>query len=427
MRGCKLRRQGVRGLAIASLAAMAACAHPEAGAGASAPPSSPSEPGTPASSKIIKGDVQAFYAREVPPLPKTPFTVGPVSGEVESAAPPQTEQDDRSTRLTLSLGTGTPMKCFVYPQPMDVGSQLLSIVKAMTNVDIRSVRPTDVVVIGEQVAVFVEVQYLAKTSGGAALGEVKLMAYGHPIWPLLCMHDEVGYNAAFKRVTSGLASSLKVTGRELRIPSFVDISVERVDGHPVGFSRSATVVDEQGNKLYLESSSSLVPRSGQDMMVEDTSRVETDDKQGRLARVVYAKSEGGEISENLTLEHRSANEYRYEGIHLGKKIAGVLKTKGPKGFATGTEVRRGLRKLVGLGGKDVAELRVEEYHPDLDVGSPIEVLYRPQSKKDRTVTMTLGSAQVTLTLDADGLAQKGEMPIGGVTLTMDRVLLRGSL
>jgi hypothetical protein len=375
---------------------------------------------------VIKGDAQKLYERELPSLPKTPFNVGVVSGEVESASPPTTEQDEKSTRLTFSLGTGSAMQCFVYPKAVNAGALVLAIVKAIDNVDVRSVHPTDVVVVGEHAAVFVEVQYLAKTSAGAAVGEVKLMAYDHPITPLLCMHDEVGYNAAFRRVATGLASSLKVAGRKLRVPQFVDVSIERIDGHAVGFARSAVMVGEDGKKVYIESSSSLVPRSGTDMLVEDDTRVETLDKEGRVEELLYMKRDGGELSEDLSLKHASGNAYRYEGLHLGKKVAGVLKTKGPKGFPPALEVRRGMRKLVAKAGS-IPELRVEEYHPNLDAEAPVEVVYKPLSNADRTVTMSLGATQVTLTLDSDGLAQKGEMPIGGAHLTMERVFVRGSL
>jgi hypothetical protein len=374
---------------------------------------------------VVKGDIQQLYARELAPLPKAPFTVGALSGEVESVSPPAAEQDDNSTRLTLPLGTGTAMQCFVYPKAMDPGAQLLSIVKAISKVDVRSVRPTDVVVVGEHAAIFAEVQYLAKTAGGTAAGEVKLMAYAHPITPMLCLHDEVGYNAAFKRIAVGLAATLKLEGHDVRIPEFVDIAVEQINGHPVGFARSSVVTGDDGNKVYIETSSSLVPRSAQDLMVEDETRMETLDKHGNLAKVVYAKSEGGEVSEDLTLSHVSGNEYRYEGTHLGKKASGTLKTKGPKGLRTDIDVRHAEGKLVAPDAKG-GDMKIEEYHPDLDAGAPVEVLYHPLSKKDRTLTMTLGTAQVTITLDANGLSQKGEMPVGGATVTMERVFVRGS-
>jgi hypothetical protein len=422
-------------LLVASIAFVsAACARAEPGAAAPAAPASeasvaPAAGSTPSASepfKLIKGDVQKLYARELPPLPKSAFNVGTVSGEVESASPPSAEQDEKSTRLTFSLGTGSPIQCFVYPKAMNVGAQLLAIIKAIDKVDVRAAHPTDVAVVGEHAAVFMEVDYLAKTSTGAAVGEVKLMAYDHPITPLVCLHDEVGYNAAFKRVTAGLASSLKIAGRQLRIPEFVDISIERIEGHAVGFSRSAVMVGDDGKKVYIESSSSLVPRSGTDMLVEDELRVEKLDREGRSAEVLYTTKEGGEVSEDLVLKHASGNEYHYEGLHLGKKVAGVLKTKGSKGFPPFLEVKRGMRKLLAQDDKN-AEMHIEEYHPNLDANAPVEVVYKPLSKADRTVTMRLGATQVTLTLDADGLAEKGEMPVGSAHLTMERVLVRGSL
>jgi hypothetical protein len=423
-----LRRQASWGTAVIAVA-LAGCAHPQAGSGEAASPASASGDSAPSQegdAKVVHGDVQKLYEREIGALPQSPFTVGGVSGEVESASPPKTEQDDKSTRLTFSLGTGSPMQCFVYPKPMDVGSQLLAIIKSISSVDVRAARPTDVVVVGEHAAVFAEVQYLAKTSGGAAAGEVKLMAYDHPINPLLCLHDEVGYNAAFKRIAIGLAASLKVEGRSLRIPEFIDLSIEKIEGHAIGYTRSSLMTGDDGKKVYVETSATLVPRSAKDMMVEDESRMETLDKQGQISQLVFAKSEGGEVSEDLTLTRSAPNAYRYDGTHLGKKVSGVVKTKGPKGFPSNVEVRRAERKLLSGDGKS-AEMHVEEYHPQLDAGAPVDVLYRLTSKKDRTMSMKLGEAEVTLTFDHDGLSEKGAMPIGSSTLTVERVLVRGTL
>jgi hypothetical protein len=417
---------GTGGAALLALAALASCTPAKpATAGGSPQPNESATPSGEASPKVVHGDIQKLYEREVPPLPKTNFTSGSVSGEVESASPPKTENDEKSSRLTFSMGTGASVQCFVYPKPIDIGTQLLSIVKAMTNVDVRAAHPTDVVVVGDQVAVFLEVQYLAKTDGGPAAGEVKLMAYDHPITPMLCLHDEVGYNAAFKRVTLGLAASLKIPGKELRIPKWVEIETESVDGHPTGFTRSALLPGEGGNTLYLEISSSLVPRSASDLMVEDTARTKTIDKQGHVVAMTFAKSEGGEVSDDVKLKLVGEHEYRYEGTHQGKKVSGALKTKAPHGFPTDADVDRRVQKLLSQEGKE-AEVRFEEYHPDLDASTPVEVVLKPLSKKDRTVKMNVGSSEMTMTIGSDGRVEQGEMPIGSVKLTIKRVFVRGA-
>jgi hypothetical protein len=424
--GFRVTAAGVFGAALVALAGLASCAPAKpAAAGASPAPSDSAAPSAGAAPRVVHGDIQKLYEREVPPLPKTNFKAGSVTGEVESASPPTSENDDKSTRLTFSLGTGASVQCFVYPKPIDVGTQLLAIVKAMTNVDVRAAHPTDVVVVGDQVAVFLEVQYLAKTAGGPAAGEVKLMAYDHPITPMLCLHDEVGYNAAFKRVTLGLAASLKIPGRELRIPKFVEIETESVDGHPTGFTRSAILAGDGGNTLYLEISSSLVPRSESDLMVEDTARTKTMDKQGRVVAMTYAKSEGGEVSDDVKLKLVGGREYRYEGTHQGKKVAGSLKTKEPKGFPTEAEIDHRLQKLLAPDGKE-AEVRFEEYDPDFDASTPIEVVLKPISKKDRTVKMTVGPSEMTMKVGSDGRVERAEMPVGAVKVTIERVFVRGS-
>jgi hypothetical protein len=242
---------------------------------------------------------------------------------------------------------------------LDVGGQLLSVVKAIEGVDVQLLRP-DVVLVGDQVAVFLEVQYLAKTPQGVAGGELKAMAYDHPTTPLLCLHDELGYNATFRRVTTAMAASLKREDMELKIPKFVEIYVESINGQPTGFTRSILLAGDKGASSFIETHAALVPRSQKDLFVEDSMSTTTIDASGRVTQVHYAGGAGGEASDNVTLKRIGPREYAYSGIHHGKKIAGKLKTKDPRGFPTEADTTRDTRKL--FADKAAApELHIEEY------------------------------------------------------------------
>jgi hypothetical protein len=375
---------------------------------------------------FVPGDVQKLYARELAALPVTKVSAGKLTGEIESAGAPVVEQDDNSIRFTFALGTQSPIKCFVYPKPIPVGVQLLKLVRAIEGVDVRLVRPTDVVVIGDHAALYLEVQYLAKTGKGAALGELKLMAFGHATTPLVCLHDELGYNAAFKRITAGFASSLKLVGGELRIPTFIEISVESVNSHPIGFTRSVVLPNDKGGSREISTTTSLTPRSERDVATLDSTRVTTWDARGRVVEISYGSQQGEDVADDVTLKLVFGHEYSYEGTHLGKEVAGKIKTKNPRGFLSDVESARDVLKLLGDKGA-APELRTEEYHPDLDPTAPIETVMRLSSRKDRTVTVTLGKLQMTASVDDKGLMDKVEMPVGPVTVAISRALIRGSL
>jgi hypothetical protein len=406
-----------------------ACAHNarsnSAPAAASAPASSSASPTAAEGPRVIAGDVRKLYARELAPLPVTKIHAGKLNGEVEGAGPPKIESDEHSTRITFSLGTGSDVRCFVYPRSMDVGAQLFGIVKAIEGVDVQLLRP-DVVLIGDRVAVFLEVQYLAKTPEGVAGGELKMMAYDHPTTPLFCMQEEVGYNATFRRVTTEMAASLRLEGTELKIPKFVEIYADSINDQPTGFTRSALLAADKGTFIYIETHVTVVPRSQKDLFVEDSLRTTSVDASGKVAEIRYAGSSGGEQTDNVTLKRIGAHEYSYSGTHRGKKIAGKLKTKDPRGFPTEADTTRDTLKLFA-DKAPVSELHVEEYHPDMDPTAPVEYVMRATSKADRKVSVTFGQVQLSGSVDAEGRMESAERSMGNATLNIRRVFTRGSL
>jgi hypothetical protein len=225
-------------------------------------------------------------------------------------------------------------------------------------------------------------------------------------------------------VTSGLAASLKLAGKELKIPKYVEISVERINGNPIGFTRSAVLPGEGGTTTHVGTSASVAPRSARDLIVTDSGETETIDKNHRIIEDRYVRSEGGEISDDIVLKSLGAREYSYEGTHLGKKVSGHLKTSGPHGLPSSEQMDASVRGMLAEGAT-TKEVRVETYDPNLDPTAPVVMVIRPVSKKDRTVTMDFGQVHATATVDEFGRGVKAEMPIGPATMTIERVFVGG--
>jgi hypothetical protein len=72
------------------------------------------------------------------------------------------------------------------------------------------------------------------------------------------------------------------------------------------------------------------------------------------------------------------------------------------------------------------ELKVEQYHAGLNPVSPVEVSYKTESKEKRVIKVMLGQMEALATADDKGMMEKMEIPIGGVQLSQERVLVRGS-
>jgi hypothetical protein len=127
----------------------------------------------------------------------------------------------------------------------------------------------------------------------------------------------------------------------------------------------------------------------------------------------------------MTVKKVGLREYTYEGTHVGKKISGHFKTKNPSGLRTEAEEHAAIATLVASK-PEAAELRFEKYMPDLDPTASMEEVYHLVSKADRKLSVSLGQNQMNVVVDDKGMLSKGEIAIGGATMTFDRVVLRGN-
>jgi hypothetical protein len=384
-------------------------------------------PATPSQTKAqtSESDLQAVYGRELPPLPTKAIQVEKLSGEAEAAGPATTESLEKSFHLTIPIGTEAPVQCFVYKGGVDTGGTLLAITReAAKHVDIRVFKVADVSLVGDYPVVYLEAQYLAKTPKGEALGELKSMFYQHPVSPMLCVHDEVGYNESFRRMTKGLAASLKIAGKELNPTKSLQVYVDKIGGRPAGFTSHVVLSDKTGKLTSLSRSSTFIPRSESELAIEDEVGAEVWDAEGRLLEAVYADSEAGELNVDIALKKVGPQEYAYKGKHSGKELSGKFKTKSKRGLST-DKMTTNLVATELLTGKS-KELKVEQYHAGLNPVSPVEVSYKTESKEKRVIKVMLGKMEALATADDKGMMEKVEIPIGGIQLSQERVLVRGS-
>ncbi|MFE8603846.1 hypothetical protein [Archangium violaceum] len=414
----RLRTTLLLGL-LTGCATPASSSKTDAPAPAEAAPSS-SEP-VPAAGKI---DLKALSARELAPLPKQKVSApdGSFTGEVEAAGAPTLQPGEALFVLSVPLGTGSPLTCFVYSGPVDAGGSIYRLVEmAGQRTELTRVRTTDIRLIGESPAVYAEAEYLVNVPRGKAAGLAKMMVYPHDRLPLVCTHDELGYSESFKRVTSGLAASLQSPGETLPAPRYFELNVIRVQGHPVGFEKRVMRDAAGGGRLTEVESSLFFPRSLKELSVQDTVSSELSDKDGRLVARDYARASNGALDIQMALKQVQGREYHYEGTHLGKALNGDFTA--PADLATEPGTARLVRERL-LPGKD-PELTLHYYMPSANPVAPTQQVLRKGTAGSRELTVEMGPLKATLTVDAQGMTEKLMTPMGGTELVQERVQARG--
>jgi hypothetical protein len=390
-----------------------------------APPPASSAPETPASAPAGTLDMKALLARELPPLSRQPVRApeGAFTGEVEAAAEPTFQRQEGFLELSIPLGTGSPMECFVYDEPLDAGGALYRIVEMLRQgTDVRLASVKDVRLIGDSGAVYAEVLYVVDTPEGKGAGLAKLMVHASEQVPLVCTHDEPGYSESFQRISSGLAGSLRSAGEARPAPRYAEFHVYRLGDAPVGFEKLVMREVTGGSRLTETETSFFFPVSDKQWLVRDSVSTELADKDGRLVARDYVRTSNGEVDIQVALEQVKGREYRYEGKHGGKDVSGTFTAS--EDLATEPGTARVLREQL-LSGRQ-KELTLRFYSPATDPAAPTPQVWRKEAAEGREVTIELGAMKVTATLDAQGMTEKLVTPAGNQLLVRERVSVSGT-
>jgi hypothetical protein len=342
---------------------------------------------------------------------------------VEAAAAPTLQQQEGFIALSIPLGTGSPLSCLVYSEPLDAGGALYRMLELVgQNTDVRLARTTDVRLLGDSPAVFAEAQYLVDVPAGKAAGQIELMVYTSDQTPLVCTHDELGYSESFARVTSGLARSLQGAGEEKPTPLYAEFHVLRLKGHPVGFEKRVMREVAGGSRLTEVERSFIFPRSEKALKVQDVVSTELADKDGVLVARDYARATDGELDLQMSLEQVKGREYRYEGKQGGKDLSGTFTAT--RDLSTDPGSARVVREQL-LSGKQ-RELTLQSYSPSSNPSGPTTQVWRKASAEGRELTVEQGEVKVSVTVDAQGMPEKLVVPLGELQLVQERVSVSGT-
>jgi hypothetical protein len=344
--------------------------------------------------------------------------------EVEAAGEPHVQLSEGTTVVTVPLGTGSPLRCFVYADSIDAGATLRDLIERVRSnpqLQVQMVRTTEIVAVNETPALYMELAYTTGEPPRRLGGHVKMMVYPSTVDPVVCMQDEAGYSATFRRITEGFVASLTPAKPE-ESPRFVDLHVARVQNQPVGFVWYTGNRDAKGQVRTNALTTMVMPRSATDLVFLDTVQATITNAKGQLQSVEYAKVENGELSVRISAE-RKGSLYAYSGQHSGKDVKGTFRAKGRAGLvdepATSTAVRERL-----LSGK-AKELKFEMYVPGVDPQAPVDVVYSKSDAGPSALSLKMAALELTGRADDNGLVDRVELPMGAVSLVQERIFTRG--
>lgn len=412
-------------IGIGAAALLAACAKTTPASGPATASGPEAEKSGPATTAQGTPDFEALGAREASGLSEHRVT-GPnksFTATVRAAAPPKVSVEGKVAIVEIPIGSGDPIRCQVVNDALDAGGTVAGILtNASKKVQFAKVAPWAIEAVKEIPTTFVHALYTTQSPKGKAAGELKLAVHAPADRPIICVHDEFGYEKTFLESAKAFCDSIEYPDKVVA-PSYAELQIARINGAPVGFSKT-TIAVEGAKRRYTDVTTLLLPALANELQVEDNYSVEVVDQDLRLDTGAWVTASSGHIDLNVQVKRVKGGSYHYGGEFQGKKIDGDFKTKDGKGLPSSLSIAR---ELSGRGkGSAPFSFEAASYHPSVDPTTPMVTKYfRERGDAESSVRQQMGKTTMTGILDELGVLKKGEMPIGGASLTLERTFVRG--
>ncbi len=383
-------------------------------------------PTAPAAATGKPRTIREALARELTaPLPRKPLEAEgiPFRGTVSASGTPEVMKHSNGTIvLTFPIGTGVPVSCLLYPQPIDAAAAARSLLETLLEEHtLQTARTTHVKALAGSPALYLDADFTMGTGADQKVGRLKVMVHADPVLPKACFHDELGYTQAFLDVTESLAKGLKSTAPEQPVaPYFSDVQVVRVGEVPFGFQYTALFGAKTGGSILEVSTSMVKPGTSAQLHFVDTNLTEQADTSGTIVSKSYAMRDNGTVVSNVRLSRREGGSYGVEGKMAGKDVQARLDGPLVGEVWLAERMRESLQKGQG------EPVEATMWQAPASATTSTKVVVRPQPEAGpRTVSVEHRSMTMKMELDPHGFPVRVEVPAGTATVIQERLSQTG--
>ena len=335
---------------------------------------------------------------------------GSWSAEIEAVTTPTVGRGEGHVVVTAQFEAATPVRCYVYDGPIDVGGSVQHMLQAISpHVEVKSATVLALEVVNHTPVVFVRAIYHKTIDGRVNAGDLKIGIAPTSNYPVMCVHDAPGYAQSFADAMLGFVGSLK-HGVAERSPKRSEIWRMSLNGADMGFMQTRIYDEADGTTSSVTLSASLLPAAPGVLRTSDEANVLKIGKDGTLASGMWIEIENLDTAVEVQLE-RDGNAYRYEGTFKGKPISGNFETKA--GLEGDDSMRR--RLLASIADGKRIEFVQDQYLPGLAPTQATEVKYGFQPSNS-TLTSEMGALRMLLEVDEQGNPTSMMIPVGGSEL-----------
>jgi hypothetical protein len=336
-------------------------------------------------------------------------------------------------KLTLDIGTATPVQCTVAVNRFDIASTLeRSANDAFADLDrrvkaklLRQIISINAGSAGR--APYLEAVWIVVTQADdeRQVGSVKLITGARDTSSAICQHiGEPGYSESFSSVARSVLESFELQGISAVRADYEEISTTIIAAMTVGIQSFQVFVTDDGTLRIEQISSMIVPTSAQDLAHMEGVNISIARKDGSLLRKDVLRFEKNEAVTVLRAQPDVPGRWRVEGTFEREAYTASFAAERPASTLTHMMV---VADMIERG--DIGKTRKYQYWDDIDPSQAIDVettITNARSDGNYDVRMMLGPLAITGIFDHTGSALSATMSAHGGSVQIDRIYKSGA-
>jgi hypothetical protein len=353
----------------------------------------------------------------------------PVMGKIE--------KQEGSYTVEFSVGSDTTASCEIYPDPRDPAALLRAVAqntfakvieKVQGKVELRAIEAVNAGQFGSTPYLAVSWLYRVNDGKEPRLGAMKQYAaamQGHGIY---CGHIDLGYVRTFESVVRALIESLEFRdATPAPKPFYREVYVASLKGLRVGYMLQTLERDADGDVKALERSAMLIPVTSDALTSLDSSHLEWTHSDGTMINAAHIVSVNDALDVDLSLAPKKG-VWHVAGEFKSKKIDETVESANPPGTWLKEALQR--RALLGANAAAPREAQLDMWlsaDPTHFTESRMSVVGPGDKAGETHFRDSMAGVVADVTVDtATGQVLKATLPLGGQSLTLERIDVQGT-
>lgn len=345
-------------------------------------------------------------------------------------------EDSGSYSVELDVGKDVdPVYCEIYPESVDMANALRitarasldNIAAAHGKVEMREVERTDAGWNGLAAYLQADWIYALQVDGQKRLGALKQVIFERDGASVYCAHNEIGYRQTFERVAHELAKSLEWSNAT-PVARYAEVLVASVNDRRLGIARLNVERDTDGDDRVTTTLSMLVPMGGGEITAQDEVQVEFVTGDRELINALQVVNENGEIGTDVRLDTDENGDWLVSGQFNGKAIeARIPGDQVPRNSLEQYALVGALLQSPEPAGRSVSYQIWSDANPTVFTNADMTAVARLDGHL-WSARMKVASMEFDTIADSrDGTLVRAVIPMGHLTMTLERVASLGQL